>query len=109
MKQLFCLIFWLAGKVHAEFAEGVRIDLRQNYGGMNLGITEIGKVRHRAGGDLAVRRSDGERDQDLVGMKARIVIAEIFDFQLLNRLQNLMGDNIRLFTCLLYTSPSPRD
>ena len=40
MEKFFCLIFRLAGQIHAELSEGVGVHLRKNYGGMHLRISE---------------------------------------------------------------------
>ena len=41
-------------------------------------------------------RTDGERDQNLIGMKARVMVTEVVDLELLYRLKDLGRDQLDL-------------
>ena len=94
MEELLCLIFRLGGKVYTKLAEGIVIHLGKYYGGVDLGITELGKSLKSAAGIRIVNRGYSKGDKHLVGMKTGVVIAEVFGFESLDRCEDLGGDDI---------------
>lgn len=95
MVELFVLVNGLAGDIHAELFEYAVVDLGENDGRMRVAVLEIGKRVHCAGGNWIGRGADGERDEHLVGMQARVVIAHVIDLQMLNRLDDAGGDELQ--------------
>ena len=86
----------LAGEVHAELFENAGIDLREHDGGMDLAAGKLGKLRERELRDRVGRRRDGQRDQHLVGVQTRVVVAEAIDFELLDRLDDELRQNVQV-------------
>ena len=96
MEQLFSLITGLAGEVHSKLTEGTGVNLRKDYGRVYLGVF---KKRNCLKGALGVRvicRRDRECHKHLVGVESWIMISKILGLKLLNRLDDLRGDNVYL-------------
>ena len=85
MKKLFSLVFGFAGKIKSELTEGVGIHLRKYHGGMYLGIPKLRKSRHCLFGIGSLCRGYCKRNKHLVGVKSRVMIAEILYFESLYR------------------------
>lgn len=96
MIELFGLVMRLAGEVHAELFENAGIDLREHDGGMDLAAGKLGKLRERKLCHRVGRRRDGQRDQHLVGVQTRVVVAETFNLELLDRLDDELRQNVQV-------------
>ena len=59
---------------------------------MNFAVLQLFQLLHRQMGYRIIRRGNRQGDQDLIGMQARVMIAEMLDFQLLNRFDDIRGD-----------------
>ncbi len=55
-------------------------------------------------GDGVRQRRDAQRDEHLVGVQARVVVAETLDLELLDRLDDLRGNEVEL---VAHTAPAP--
>ena len=93
---LLLLVYRRAGKVHAEAAEEGLVDIREDDGGVYFIAAEAGKLLH---GELRMRigcGADGERNEKLIGVQARIVASEVDGLQLLDRSNGFCGDELLL-------------
>jgi len=72
MIQPAALIHRVAGQVDAQASENVFIHLRQNHGGVHLAALELWQLRQRQRGLFAGSRGDGQGDQHLIGVQARV-------------------------------------
>ena len=93
---LLLLVYRRAGKVHAEAAEEGLVDIREDDGGVYFVAVEAGKLFH---GELRMRigcGADGERNEKLIGVQARIVASEVDGLQLLDRSNGFCGDELLL-------------
>ena len=93
---LLLLVYRRAGEVHAEAAEEGLVDIREDDGGMNFVAAEAGKLLH---GELRMRigcGTDGERNEKLIGVQARIMASEVDGLQLLDRSNGFCGDELLL-------------
>ena len=90
MEEFFHLIARLAGNVHAQLLEQVFVHMRQDDRRVGVAAVEavhlLDGVRGRGVGDSADRQSD----QQLVRMQARVVIAQMLHFEMLDR-----GNDVR--------------
>ena len=71
------MVAGLAGKVDAQLAEGLLINPGKDDGGMGLQPFEFFQLLHCQFGPLIGGGANGKSDQNLIGMQARIVIAEV--------------------------------
>ena len=82
----------LAGYIHLELAEGVLVDAGEDDAGMRLAAGELFELLH---GRLRIGirdRADGEGDEHLVRVQAGVAVAEMGDLEMLDRLDDLRGD-----------------
>ena len=94
MEELLRLITGLTGKIHAQLLERLLIHGGKNHGRMRLASFQSVKLFH-AGLRGGIRGgTDGQCDQDLVDVQPGIVVAEVGNLQVLNRLDNLGGDEL---------------
>ena len=89
VEKLFGLILRLAGEVCAKLTEGCSVNLRENNGGMHLGVFQPGNSLKGSPCQGVIDRRNRERYKHLVGVKPWVVVAEILGLQLLNRLDDL--------------------
>ena len=94
MEEFFCLILRIAGQIHPEFAECVRVGLRQYHGRMRLATAQFRKIFDRLSGYGVCRRRDRKRDQYFIDMKSRIVVAEYFDLEFVKRFDDYRREDI---------------
>ena len=94
MEQLFSLILRLAGQIHTKLTEGGSIYLRENNRGMYLCIFQHRDSLERHFCTRVIYRRDRQRNEDLVGVESGVMVTEIFDLKLLNRLDDLVRDNV---------------
>ena len=93
---LLLLVYRRAGEVHAEAAEEGLVDIREDDGGVYFVAVEAGKLFH---GELRMRigcGADGERNEKLIGVQARIVASEVDGLQLLDRSNGFRRDELLL-------------
>ena len=91
MMQLFRLIHGLVGEMHAELFEQVFVHLRKDDGRMCLTAAQFSELRYRALGGRVACGTDAQRDEHLIGMQARVVVAEAVYLQPLYRLDYRRG------------------
>ena len=92
MKELFGLEMRLERDVYLELLEHILVHVREDDGRVRLAVRELFELLH---GDLCgrvVHRTDAQRDEHLVGVQARVMIAEVFDLQVLDRLDDVGRD-----------------
>ena len=94
MIQLFGLISRFTGQVYAQFFKGAVIDLRENHRRMSLASPQQRKLIHRQFRGGVSRCADGKGNEDFIGMQPRVVAAQIFGFQLLNRFNDDRGNQV---------------
>lgn len=87
MIQLFGLVFRLTGEIDAQLAEYVFIYLGQDDGGVGLTAPELGKLIHSQLGSGIGGCADGKGDEDFIGVQTGIVVAQVADFEVLDRVQ----------------------
>ena len=56
---------------------------------MDFAILQLFQLLHRQMGNWIVGRGDRQRNQNFIGMQTGIVVAEVLDFQFLNRFDNV--------------------
>ena len=92
MKELFGLEMRLKRDVYLELLEHILVHVREDDGRVRLTVRELCQLLH---GDLSGRvacGADAQRDEHLVGVQARVMIAEVFDLQVLDRLDDVGRD-----------------
>ena len=89
MKELFGLETRLERDVHLELFEHVFIHVRENDGRVRLAARELFQLLHGDLGGRVAHGADAQRDEHLVGVQAGIVVAEMFDLQVLDRLNDV--------------------
>ena len=94
MVKRLILVSWLTGQIDSELAEGVDINLRENYAGMYLRTFKILELIDRALCLLIGGCTDGKCDQYLVCVKAWIFVAKMVDLQGLDRPDGIWGDEL---------------
>ena len=86
--KLFHLILGLTGNIHAQLFKGLTVGLSKDDRRMSLTTTELAYLLKCDRGRLRRYSADGERNKHLVNMKSRIVVAQMIDLKILNRLDN---------------------
>ena len=89
MKELFGLETRLERDVHLELFEHVLIHVREDDGRVRLAVRELFELLHGDLGGRVVHGADAQRDEHLVGVQARVVIAQMLHLQVLDRLDDL--------------------
>ena len=85
MESLFCFVDRLAGDVDAQAAEDLLVHRGEDDRGMDLAAAQLVQLLHRKLGGRVGGRADGEGDQHLVGVQARVAVAQMVDLQVLDR------------------------
>lgn len=94
MEEFFGLVDGLAGEAHSQLLEDVLVDGGEYHGRVDLAVVEQRQgveclFCHRIGDG-----ADRKRDQHLVGVESRIVVAETVDLEILYRGDYLGGDQL---------------
>ena len=74
---VFLLIGGLAGEVHPQTLDGVRIHTGQDDRGVHITALELGELLQSDSSRLILGGRAGQRDQDLIGVQAGIPAAEV--------------------------------
>ncbi len=96
MIQLLLLKHRLAGHIRPHLAEQLVVGVGEDDGGVHLAPAEIDQLVHRKGGVLVGYSADGEREQELVGVHAGVVTAQMLHLEVLDGLNDRRGDEIDL-------------
>ena len=91
VEQFFCLVFRFAGEVYAEVFEQLFIHLRKQNGGMHLAAGKAFQAIQRRAGVFVAHRTDRKRYKHLIGVEARIVVAQETGFEPLYRFDDRRG------------------
>lgn len=92
--QLLRFPLWLASKVDPEAAERILVHRGEQNAGMRFQPGEAGKLGNGTGGKFVVHGADGEGDEHLVRMQARVAVAQRRDLQALNGLDDALGNQL---------------
>lgn len=89
---VFLLIGGLAGEVHPQTLDGVRIHAGQDDRGVHIAALELGELLQSGSSRLILGGRAGQRDQDLIGVQAGIPAAEVVGLEGLDGLDGAGGD-----------------
>ena len=92
MKELFGLEMRLKRDVDLELLEHILVHVREDDGRVRLTVRELCQLLHGDLGGRVACGADAQRDEHLVGVQARVVVAEVFDLQMLDRLDDVGRD-----------------
>ena len=92
MKELFGLEMRLKRDVDLELLEHILVHVREDDGRVRLTVRELCQLLHGDLGGRVACGADAQRDEHLVGVQARVVVAEVFDLQMLDRLDDVRRD-----------------
>ena len=92
MKELFGLEMRLKRDVDLELLEHILVHVREDDGRVRLAVRELCQLLHGDLGGRVACGADAQRDEHLVGVQARVVVAEVFDLQMLDRLDDVGRD-----------------
>ena len=90
------LIGRLTGEVHPQTLDGVGVHAGQDDGGVHIAALELGELLQCDGGSLILGGGAGQRDEDLIGVQAGVVAAEVVGLEGLDRLDGTGGDKVGL-------------
>ena len=93
---VFLLIGGLAGEVHSQTLDGVRIHAGQDDRGVHVAALELGELLQSDSSRLILGGRAGQRDQDLIGVQAGIPAAEVVGLEGLDGLDGAGGDQVDL-------------
>ena len=93
---VFLLIGGLAGEVHPQTFDGVRIHAGQDDRGVHVAALELGELLQSDSSRLILGGRAGQRDQDLIGVQAGIPAAEVVGLEGLDGLDGAGGDQVDL-------------
>ena len=71
------LIGGLAGQIHAQLLHGVHIHAGQDDGGVHIAALQVGELLEGGCSSGILRGRAGQGDQDLVGVQAGVLAAQI--------------------------------
>lgn len=94
MEKLFGLILGLAGEIDPEFMERRLIDRGKDDRGMYLTAAQLFQMLQRKRSIRIGIGADAERQQHLIGMKLRVMVAEVDYLQLLDRFDDRRGHQL---------------
>ena len=97
MVKLFGLVLGLAGQVDSQLAEGALVHMGQDDGGMGLAAPQLGQLAQGQLGGGVGGRADGQGHQDFIGVQARVPVAQMLDFQVLDGFDDNGGDEVDVF------------
>ena len=69
-----------AGQVHAQLFQGVVVDAGEDDRGVHIAALQVGDLFHSLGGVLILGNRAGQRDQNLVGVQAGVLAAQVVRF-----------------------------
>ncbi len=75
MIQFFVLVNGIDGYVDAQFAKDILIFLWKDDGGVDFAALELAELFHGQVSFLIVHGSDGQGNQQFIGMEARVFVA----------------------------------
>ena len=85
MIKLLCFILGFTGQVHAQMLEEIFVNLRKHYRGVNFTALEFGQLIQSQGGCRIGCGTDGQCQQQFVGVESGVFAAQMIDFQVLYR------------------------
>ena len=88
MIKFFSLVLVGSSKINTEFFDYIDINLRKNNGGVHFASFKFRKLFHRKRGGRISYRTDSKRNQNFVGVKTGVIVAQILGFEFLDRLDN---------------------
>ena len=91
---IFDLADRVAGQADAQLLEGLAVHFGQHHGGVHLGAGQLGELVEGHLALLVHQAEDGDRDQDFVGVQARVVAVQVVDFGLLDGGDHHLGDEL---------------
>ncbi len=99
-------LFGFAGKLNTKLTEADHIHIGKHYGSMSLASTEIRDLFQGKACGIAGCGTYGKGDQDLINVKTWIPASQIFGLQLLDRMDGIRGDHMKLVidSCQLFQS-----
>ena len=110
-ESVFLIVFLLfllgfAGKLNTKLTEADHIHIGKHYGSMSLASTEIRDLFQGKACGIAGCGTYGKGDQDLINVKTWIFASKIFGLQLLDRMDGIRGDHMKLVidSCQLFQS-----
>ena len=95
MIQLLCLIPRLEGYIDAELLEHLLIDVGEDDGGVRLAALEAVDLVDSVARHRVHDRAYSQRHQHLIRVQARIVVAEVLDLEVLDRLDDARSDKLQ--------------
>ena len=84
----------LGGETDAEFLEDLAVHFAGHDGGVHLAAVEHGQAVKGAAAVVVQQAEDGERDQHLVGVQARVAAVQHVDFGVLDGLYHFLRDEL---------------
>ena len=94
--QFFGLVLRLTGQVDPQSAEYVLVNRRQNNRRMYLASAQLGQLLHRTFRVGVGVGADAQRQQHFIGVQTGVMVAQVGDFQLLDRLDDRLGNQMHL-------------
>lgn len=95
MIQLLRLIPRLEGYIDAELLEHLLVDVGEDDGGVRLAALEAVDLVDRVARHRVHDRAYSQRDQHFIRVQARIVVAEVLDLEVLDRLDDARSDKLQ--------------
>ena len=88
------LINRLTGQVHTQPFDGIGVHTGQDDGRVHVAAFQLGELAQGLGGSLVLGSRAGKGNQDLVGVQAGVLAAQIIGFQGLDGLNGAAGDEV---------------
>lgn len=95
MIQLLRLISRLEGDIDAELFEHLLVNVGEDDGGVRLAALEAVDLVDRVARHRVHDRAYSQRDKHLIRVQARIVVAEVLDLEVLDRLDDARRDELK--------------
>lgn len=96
MIKLLGLIFRLVGDVDADLGEEVFVNAREYDRRVRLAASQLAELIYCKLSQRICDSADGKCDEQLIGVQARIVVSEMLDLQVLDRLNDAGRDEQQL-------------
>ena len=96
MIKRFGLVIRLIGDIDSQLLKQILIGMRKNYRRVSIASAKICKLIYSALGIIRVDGANRERDEHLIGMKSGIVVSEMLDLEMLDRLNDLGGHKMQV-------------
>ena len=94
--KLLHFILRFAGDVDAQALVKLDVFLRNDDGEVRIAAAQRAELLLREVGKRIRQRRDRQRKEHLVGVQARVVVPEIGGFEVADRLEHLLGDQLKL-------------